>query len=375
MTNNNSESRNTQQQLNFKPVQYLAITFLVDNSIEWMTKLPSGFTHEMRHHLNHKATEVDPLTGVPILSLEDFCCAAHGFSALIETHETAESTPRFTLFDTGPESKSLSRNLAGLGTPLVPIECIVISHWHADHTGGLLSFLDLRGKDTSPRTVIDVHPDQPTARGIAPPPSDKVICQLPRDPTFEEIVAHGGVVEKHNEGHAITGGAVWISGEIPRVTPFETGLIGGMRFTPNEDGTSGSWIKEQDIMDERYAAVDVLGKGLVIFSACSHAGIVNVVKDAVERFSRPIYMIVGGLHLAGPELADRIKPTVDFLSKDLIPSPTYVLPMHCTGFSAKIALEAALGEGCVPAGVGHKVVIKGVPNDDASLRPPSIRSC
>ena len=65
----------------------------------------------------------------------------------------------------------------------------------------------------------------------------------------------------------------------------------------------------QDIMDERYAAVDVLGKGLVIFSAlsdqiylalvprltaidsCSHAGIVNVVKDAVERFSRPIYMV------------------------------------------------------------------------------------
>jgi hypothetical protein len=64
-------------------------------------------------------------------------------------------------------------------------------------------------------------------------------------------------------------------------------------------------------MDERYAAVDVLGKGLVIFSAlsafslvsgrvsrlipensCSHAGIVNVVKDAVEKFSRPIYMVL-----------------------------------------------------------------------------------
>ena len=63
-------------------------------------------------------------------------------------------------------------------------------------------------------------------------------------------------------------------------------------------------------MDERYAAIDVIGKGLVIFSAwvcgrlcgvcasvltpccrCSHAGIVNVVKDAVDRFSRPIYMV------------------------------------------------------------------------------------
>ena len=84
--------------------------------------------------------------------------------------------------------------------------------------------------------------------------------------------------------------------------------------------------------------------------------------------------IVGGLHLAGPELADRIRPTVEFLSEGLIPAPTYVLPMHCSGFAAKIALEAALGEGCVPAGVGHRVIISGIPDGGACLRPPSIRS-
>ncbi len=84
--------------------------------------------------------------------------------------------------------------------------------------------------------------------------------------------------------------------------------------------------------------------------------------------------IVGGLHLAGPELADRIKPTVHFLSDDLVPAPTYVLPMHCSGFAVKVALEAALGEGCVPAGAGHRVTINGIPDDDATLRPPSIRS-
>ena|SRR5216684_2336497 len=84
--------------------------------------------------------------------------------------------------------------------------------------------------------------------------------------------------------------------------------------------------------------------------------------------------IVGGLHLAGPELADRIKPTVDFLSVDLVPAPTYVLPMHCSGFAVKVALEAALGDGCVPAGAGHRVTINGIPDDDASMRPPSIQS-
>ncbi|KAF8119813.1 hypothetical protein EV363DRAFT_1591087 [Boletus edulis] len=48
-------------------------------------------------------------------------------------------------------------------------------------------------------------------------------------------------------------------------------------------------------MDERYAAINIAGKGLVIFSACSHAGIVNVVKDAVQKLVRPVYMVSGAL--------------------------------------------------------------------------------
>jgi len=134
--------------------------------------------------------------------------------------------------------------LSGLGTALGPIERVVISHWHADHTGGLLSFLDRRNQEVGVNTIVDVHPNRPIARGIAPPPSGKVICQLPHDPSFEEIEAHGGTVEKHRDGHAVAGGTVWVSGEIPRVTPFETGLIGGVRFTPNEDGNAGSWSEE-----------------------------------------------------------------------------------------------------------------------------------
>lgn len=76
-----------------------------------------------------------------------------------------------------------------------------------------------------------------------------------------------------------------------------------------------------------------------------------------------LMQIIGGLHLAGPEFGPRIPMTIDFLSNKLRPSPTYVLPMHCTGFQAKVALETAFGEGCVPAGVGLRVDILG---DEAS---------
>ncbi|KAF9813686.1 hypothetical protein IEO21_05402 [Rhodonia placenta] len=358
-----------------RSVDKFVVTFLVDNCIEWMTKLPPGFTHELRTHLTEHNPPIDPLTGTPFIDLEHYCCGAHGFSALIETQINGES-PHYTLFDTGPESLSIARNVAAMHTQTHKIDRVVLSHWHSDHSGGMLSFLRLRAQDVHEHAkhaapcVVDLHPSRPLARGISS--QGNVIARLPPDPTFEQIKAVGGVPETHAEGHAVAGGTVWVSGEIPRLTEFEDGLPGGVRWIEQEDG-KGGWAEEQHLMDERYAAIDVAGKGLIIFSACSHAGIVNVVRDAVVTFKRPVYMIIGGLHLAGSDLAPRIEPTVDFLANQLRPAPTYVLPMHCSGFAAKIALEAALGEGCVPTGVGHKVEVDGDREAEKTMFPPSIR--
>ncbi|KIJ67881.1 hypothetical protein HYDPIDRAFT_107408 [Hydnomerulius pinastri MD-312] len=347
-------------------VDNFVVTFLVDNCTEWMTKLPPGFTHEMRQHLIDQKPEKDERTGVPILDFENFCCGAHGFSALIETQINGQSK-HLTLFDTGPDSKSIVRNVTAMQAPVNDVETVILSHWHSDHSGGMLSFLRMRSAD-APEIVVDLHPDRPEARGIAVPPTfETIIGRLPDDPTFDQIKEAGGTVRTSNEGHTVAGGTVFVSGEIPRVTEYERGLLGGMRFV--EEGGRGQWKSEPHIMDERYAAVDVAGKGLIIFSACSHAGIVNVVKDAVQRLSRPVHMVIGGLHLAGPELVLRIPYTVNFLSKELRPAPTYILPMHCSGFQCKVALEHAFGEGCVPAGVGMKVDVRGDREGDGRLLP------
>ncbi|KAF5320129.1 hypothetical protein D9611_010275 [Ephemerocybe angulata] len=394
-------------------VSKLTITFLVDNNIESMTKLPPGFTHELQQHIPHsrRAEPGEPGAGVPVLDFNDFCCGAHGFAALIETEPVTTdgvdaivpggsgegaldpAAHYYTLFDTGPDSLSLVRNIRALQVPITKIDRVVTSHWHSDHTGGLLSFLDLRrkcaedGVVTPPLTSAGEFEGQSDLdstsarefRGV------KVLCALPPDPAFGDIEAAGGIIETRDDGHTVAGGTVWISGEVPRVTEWEKGLLGGVRWVkegedawrdnatrkgdlesseddviePAGEAGTGKWIAEPHIMDERYAAVDVEGKGLVVFSSCSHAGIVNVIRDAVKTFNRPIYMIVGGLHLATADLYPRIEPTVKFLSENLRPAPTYVLPMHCTGWKAKIALEEALGEGVVPAGVGHRVEIIG----------------
>lgn len=68
----------------------------------------------------------------------------------------------------------------------------------------------------------------------------------------------------------------------------------------------------------------------------------------------------------------RIEPTVGFFANKMKPSPTYVLPMHCTGFTAKVALEKALGEGCVPAGTGIRVEVIGDREADKTIFPPVI---
>jgi len=336
-------------------VESLQINILVDNSIEWMTALPPPFLHEVPQHLRNKPPLDETLTGLPYVDLENYCCGAHGLSFLITT---SHGDKRHTiLFDAGPESKSIERNMKALKIDPSAIERIILSHWHADHSGGILTALRLireSRKGNSELLPVDLHPSRPVARGIAPAPSFKPIARLPNDPTFEEIREAGGEPVLTKEGHTICDGQVWVSGEIERLTEFENGLIGGIEWV------NGEWDREsgQLVMDERYIVVDVQGKGLVIFSSCSHAGIVNVLHSAAKTFpNRPIHMILGGLHLAGPELAYRVKPTVDAIASY---SPDYVVPLHCTGFDAKVKLRAVLGMKIVPGGVGLGITVNGM---------------
>jgi 7,8-dihydropterin-6-yl-methyl-4-(beta-D-ribofuranosyl)aminobenzene 5'-phosphate synthase len=46
-----------------------------------------------------------------------------------------------------------------------------------------------------------------------------------------------------------------ISGEVPRVTEYETGFPRGMRFTEE-----GEWVKDELIKDERFVVCKLKGK-------------------------------------------------------------------------------------------------------------------
>jgi 7,8-dihydropterin-6-yl-methyl-4-(beta-D-ribofuranosyl)aminobenzene 5'-phosphate synthase len=167
-------------------------------------------------------------------------------------------------------------------------------------------------------------------------------------PSVAMLTAFGARVVSSAEPQFPLDGLAFVSGEIPRITPFETGLPGQHRRTLDGQG----WEADELLMDERYLAVHVKDKGLVVLSACSHAGIVNVLKHARASFPDvPIYCAMGGLHLSGTN--ERVIPqTVEALREF---DPSVVAAGHCTGWRAMTALANTFGDGkLVPLAVGKR---------------------
>jgi 7,8-dihydropterin-6-yl-methyl-4-(beta-D-ribofuranosyl)aminobenzene 5'-phosphate synthase len=107
-------------------------------------------------------------------------------------------------------------------------------------------------------------------------------------------------------------------------------------------------------MDERFVAVNVRGKGQMVFSACSHAGLINVLTHARSVFpSVPLHGAMGGLHLAG--INERVIPqTIADLAKFEL---KLLAPGHCTGWRALSEMARRFGDELVPSAVGKKYLI------------------
>jgi 7,8-dihydropterin-6-yl-methyl-4-(beta-D-ribofuranosyl)aminobenzene 5'-phosphate synthase len=95
-----------------------------------------------------------------------------------------------------------------------------------------------------------------------------------------------------------------------------------------------------------------IGKGIIMFTGCSHGGVINATKNSVELLggSVPLYAVVGGYHLVG-DLEVKVKDTVrDF--KDL--NPSVLLPGHCSGWRVKYEIEKEMPGRLVPCTVGSR---------------------
>ena len=107
------------------------------------------------------------------------------------------------------------------------------------------------------------------------------------------------------------------------------------------------------IWDDQNLIVNVRGKGLVVVSGCSHAGAVNVVRNAQRLTGEErVAGFIGGLHLTGGIFEAIIAPTVDaFVAAGI----DCLLPAHCTGWKAVHQLARALPDAFVQPAVGTVV--------------------
>ena len=285
--------------------------------------------------------------GAWVLSGNCFCSAAHGLSFLITLRQG--STAKTLLFDAGPEDRTLEQNISRLGIDLGAVEAIVLSHGHCDHGGGgaMLRALQLiRDRNGGRKVPYYCHPGMFHRRAFKLPNSSIV----PREdvPSIDPLTDHGALIVNTTKPQFLLDGLAYVSGEIPRLTSFERGLPGQYRRTVDGAG----WELDELVMDERFLAVNVAGKGIVVFTACSHAGIVNVLKHAKNCFGNVrLYAVVGGLHLAG--MNEQIIPeTVEAMRAFDLP---IVAVGHCTGWRAITALSNAFGAGrLVPLSVGKR---------------------
>jgi 7,8-dihydropterin-6-yl-methyl-4-(beta-D-ribofuranosyl)aminobenzene 5'-phosphate synthase len=320
------------------PIDGVHVQVLVDNVTDNISSVPSFVETEVAALGRRRR-------GSWVQGGSCLCCAAFGLSCLISIRKGSET--RTLLFDSGPEDGILEQNVSRLGADLGPVEAIVLSHGHWDHAGAMLRALQLiRDRNGGREIPYYAHPDMFRTRADKQPNGSMRL--LEDVPSVAALTAHGARVVTTTEAQLLLDGIVHVSGEIPRVTPFERGLPGQHRKTLDGAG----WEPDELIMDERFLIVNVADKGMIVFTACSHAGVVNVLKHARTCFSDvPLHAVVGGLHLAG--VNERIIPeTVEAMREFEL---AVIAAGHCTGWRAMAALANAFGDSkLVPLSVGKR---------------------
>jgi 7,8-dihydropterin-6-yl-methyl-4-(beta-D-ribofuranosyl)aminobenzene 5'-phosphate synthase len=331
----------------------LSITIVVDNATDTLSSVGPGIPQlpEMVSILGRVPPSGQYEGHDCVVAFDHLCVACHGFSALATARQGDRTST--VLFDVGPYGDVWLANAERLAIELSTIDALFLSHWHWDHSGGITTAVDAiasarRAAGRAP-LVVDVHPDRPDQRGILTPLGS--FAMLPPEPTVDAIEAAGAEVLAHRDMHTVGDDLFLASGDVPRQTAYETGLPG--HHTWRGDQVS----PDAEIHDERFLAASVRGRGTTVLSACSHAGVVNVGLEARRLLpDQPIDLLLGGYHLAGAAVEDRIDPTVRDLTG--LVGPRIVAPGHCTGWRAATVLADAFApRGYAPSVVGTRYVL------------------
>ncbi len=275
---------------------------------------------------------------VTILStmLADEGIGEWGFAALVE------ADGKKILFDTGARPNTVLENAKELKIDLSGVQDVILSHFHDDHTTGLMTLRRELSKN-NPAALSRVH----VGKGIFLERRGR--DHNPMIAMKKDYEATGGKFIEHDKPEEILPG-VWLTGPVPRVYP-EKNYPAGIEVLKDD-----KWV--EDDLPEDQSLVFNTQAGLVLLAGCGHAGIINTLQYA-RKFIRPaaVNAAIGGFHLFNAK-DEQLDWTADKLKEFQIAE---ILGAHCTGIESVYRLRQRLGlnrHTCVVGTVGATFDLK-----------------
>ncbi len=234
------------------------------------------------------------------------------------------------LFDSG-ESDAFLRNAHSLDVAIASIDAAVFSHHHYDHCGGWAAFIN---ENQSAPLYLRSAPDGNC--------TIRILGIIKRDvggdtSLFQQHAERFHFIDQFTEVLP----NVFIITEISRRHP----LPKGNRYLLLEHNRK----RQLDPFDHELILVIKENGRLVVFSGCSHRGILNMLDSVVECFPDiPIEAVFGGYHLIGMPLFNNLAGSpqdIADLGKALLQYPVnHYFTGHCTGQKAFRLLKPIMGD-------------------------------